>query len=195
MTASRLRPATREDAAAIRDIYAPNILEGAISFELDVPSEEEMARRIEAVNARVPWLVAERRGEVAGYAYATTYRAREAYRWTLESSVYVHAGHRRAGIARTLMVALIDVVRRLGYRTLVAGATMPNQPSIDLHASLGFETSGVVPRAGRKFDAWHDVAFWTLDLGGADEVSEPLAPDRLVGLDECLARLALSLRR
>lgn len=179
MTAPTLRPATRHDAAAIRDIYAPNILESAISFELEVPSEDEMARRIEAVSGRVPWLVAERGGDVAGYAYATTYRAREAYRWTLESSVYVHADHRGAGVARTLMVELIDVVRRLGYRTLVAGATLPNQASVDLHASLGFETSGVISRAGRKFDAWHDVAFWTLDLGGPDDPPEPLPPSTL----------------
>ena len=190
MNGPSLRRATSEDVLAMLEIYAPIVRETAISFELEVPGEIELSRRVEAVGARVPWLVAERRGAVAGYAYATTFRAREAYRWTLESTVYVHESHRGAGVARALMGALIDVCRALGYRTLVAGVALPNPASARLHESLGFEPSGTVPRAGRKLGAWHDIAFWTLDLGGEEPPREPLLAHALEGLDERFARHA-----
>lgn len=187
VTAPRIRAATAGDASAIRDIYAPIVRGTSISFEMDVPAEEEIVRRIREVGARVPWLVAERNGALAGYAYATVFRRREAYRWSMETSVYVHADHRRAGIGRALMLALIDVCRALRYRVLVAGATLPNNASERFHRQLGFAPVGVFPRVGRKRGAWHGVAFWTLDLGGNDPPEEPLPPDAIEDLDALLA--------
>ena len=187
MPVPRIRAATCDDARAIRDIYAPVVRDTSISFELTEPTVEEMARRIAGVATRVPWLVAERGGAVAGYAYATVFRRREAYRWSMETSVYVHANHRRSGVGRALMLALIDVCRALRYRVLVAGATLPNDASERLHEALGFMPVGTFPGVGRKFDAWHGVGFWTLDLGGADPPEEPLAPDAIEDLDALLA--------
>ncbi|MEM9379823.1 MAG: N-acetyltransferase family protein [Planctomycetota bacterium] len=190
MTAPRIRAATVGDATAVRDIYAPIVRETSISFEMDVPAVDEIERRIREVGARVPWLVAERNGAVAGYAYATVFRRRAAYRWSMETSVYVHANHRRSGVGRALMLALIDVCRALHYRVLVAGATLPNDASERFHRLLGFTPVGVFPRVGRKREAWHGVGFWTLDLGGDDPPEEPLPPDAIEDLDALLARHA-----
>jgi L-amino acid N-acyltransferase YncA len=196
MTAIALRRATRADARGVLAIYGPVVRDTAISFEEEVPSEAELAERIATIGARFPWLVAERDGALAGYAYATTFRTRAAYRWTAESSVYVHEAHRGVGLARALMEALLDVLCALGYHTVVAGATMPNDTSARLHESLGFELAGTFPRVGHKFGAWHDVRFWTLDLGARAELlarrelAAPRSIEDLVDLDERLARFA-----
>ncbi|MEM6671219.1 MAG: N-acetyltransferase family protein [Planctomycetota bacterium] len=181
MSDRRLRFVRPEDAAAILSIYDPIVRETSISFEMEVPDEEEIQRRIAAVTAHYPWIVCESEGRVLGYAYATAYRARAAYRWTAESSVYVHADARGRGVARELMGSLIDLLRTLGYRTLVAGLTLPNEASERLHESLGFSPAGTVPRAGRKFGSWHDVFFCSLDLGAIDGETPPRSVDVLEG--------------
>lgn len=176
MDGPRLRFATEDDAAAVLEIYAPIVRDTPISFELEPPDEAEMARRIRVTGARFPWIVAESDGAVVGYAYATTFRAREAYDWTVESTVYVHESHRGHGVARLLMSGLVDALRTLGYRGVVAGIALPNDASVRLHESLGFVASGAIPRAGRKHGAWHDMAFWTLELADVDGTRRPLAP-------------------
>jgi L-amino acid N-acyltransferase YncA len=162
MNACRL--ARIEDAAAIQAIYAPIVRETAISFEYEPPDLAEMERRLSKVLARRPWLVCRAGHRVLGYAYATTYRERQAYDWNVEVSVYVHADARGRGVARELYGQLFQVLRALNYRQAVAGATLPNPASERLHASFGFQRMGVLPRAGYKFDAWHDVIFWYLPL-------------------------------
>lgn len=193
MTGPRLRRARPGDAGSILEIYGPIVRETSISFETEVPTVADMEARVERVNRRVPWLVAERRGDVAGYAYAGTFRAREAYRWTLESSVYVHPGHHRAGVARALMGALVDLCGRQGFRTLVAGATLPNGASEALHLALGFSPAGRFRQVGRKFGRWHDVGFWSLDLGGPEPPQEPGPPPSGEELDALLAGHAASI--
>ena len=178
MPGLQLRVARASDAEAIRDIYAPSITDSSVSFEMEVPGVDEMARRVEIVSQDVPWLVAERAGQVVGYAYAGPFRARAAYQWTRESSVYIAEAAHRRGTARALMLALIEICRELGYRTLVAGATMPNAASCALHGALGFKPVGEFPNVGRKRGGWHGVAFWALDLwagdpGPAHEVEPP----------------------
>ncbi|MEZ6016453.1 MAG: N-acetyltransferase family protein [Planctomycetota bacterium] len=190
MTQLHLRRATEADAAGVLAIYGPAVRDTAISFEEVAPSEAELAARITTVGGQFPWLIAERDGQVAGYAYAGAFRARAAYRWTVESSVYVHADHRRAGVARRLMEALIDVLRALGYRTLVAGATMPNDVSVRLHEALGFTLVGTFPNVGHKHGGWHGVRFWTLDLGELQRDAPPRPIDALEDLALRLARHA-----
>lgn len=185
-----LRAACASDAGAIRRIYAPSITESSVSFELEVPTDQEMARRIESVSRHVPWLVAERKGEVAGYAYAGPFRARAAYQWTRESSVYIAPAHHRTGVARALMEALIGICRELGYRTLVAGATMPNPGSGGLHESLGFQPVGEFPNVGRKRGEWHRVGFWALDLWQEDSGAAPdVEPPRRALAEGTLRRI------
>jgi phosphinothricin acetyltransferase len=155
-------PAT--DAAACAAIYAPHVASGVASFEETVPSEAQMAQRIELCSASHAWLVAEHDGEVVGYAYATPHRERAAYRWSVEVSVYVAAGHGGRGIGRELYEALFALLRRQGIVTVLAGITLPNDASVRLHESFGFTACGIFEHIGFKAGAWHDVGWWQLEL-------------------------------
>lgn len=159
-----MRPATADDAAAVLAIYAPIVESTPISFELTPPTREEMARRIRATMARHPWLVAVADDGVAGYAYAAPHKDRPAYRWSVDTSVYVHQAWRSRGIGRTLYRALLDELRSLGYVSAYAGVTLPNDASVALHESVGFAAAGRYPNAGFKLGAWHDVGWWHLSL-------------------------------
>lgn len=170
------------DAAASARLYAPYVRDSAVSFEEEPPDVAAMAARIERTSATHPWLVLEREGVVAGYAYACPHRARAAYRWACDVSVYVAAEHRRAGVGRELYGALLELLRRQRLRVAVAGITLPNPASVGLHAALGFERVGVYRDIGWKAGAWRDVEWWQLSLGlprGDGRPSEPLGPQRL----------------
>jgi L-amino acid N-acyltransferase YncA len=161
----RIRGATPADAAGILAIYAPIVESSAISFELEPPGIEEFAERMTTVMEENPWLVMENESRlITGYAYATLFRARAAYSHTRESSVYVHPRYQRKGVGRNLMEALIEELSARGAHRVVAGATLPNPGSAALHESLGFRYVGTFNEVGRKFDRWHDVGFWELDL-------------------------------
>lgn len=169
------------DAAPCAAIYAPYVATGATSFEESAPTSAELAARIERVSATHPWVVSERGGEVAGFAYATTHRTRPAYRWTAETSVYVDPAHQGRGVGRELYEALLGLLRRQRLQVACAGITLPNDASVGLHETLGFERIGVYRRVGYKAGAWRDVGWWQLLLGPADggEPLEPLGPQVL----------------
>lgn len=172
--AVELRSALRADAAAMLAIYAPVVERTAISFELAPPGEAELAARVEAVQRSLPWLVCAEGEGVLGYAYAGPFRARPAYRWTVESTVYVHAGQRRRGVARALMTALLGLLELQGLRTVVAGIALPNEASAALHEALGFTHAGTFRSVGHKLGRWWDVGFWQRGLGElADTPDEP----------------------
>ncbi|QDU66372.1 GNAT family N-acetyltransferase [Engelhardtia mirabilis] len=172
----RLRVARPRDAAAMLAIYAPIVRDTAISFELEPPTEREFANKLETVLATHPWIVAEdAEGLLAGYAYATSFRARPAYDWTCESSVYVAAGHRGRGVGHLLGTVLIDLLAGQGFTCVVAGIALPNEPSRVLHRRLGYREVGVVERAGVKFGNYHAVEFWERALG-ADAAAPAKAP-------------------
>ncbi|MCZ3388265.1 MAG: N-acetyltransferase family protein [Actinomycetia bacterium] len=158
-----VRAATHADVGSILQIYAPYVAGTSISFECNVPSPEEMGRRI-AAEPRLPWLVAETPSEVLGYAYAYPHADRAAYRWTVNCSVYVGAERQRSGIGRLLYVRLLDELRELGYVCAVARITLPNQPSVRLHESVGFTPAGKLKGVGFKGGKWHDVGLWELHL-------------------------------
>jgi len=164
MTEIRDADATR-DARACLAIYAPFVSDSAVSFEEDVPSEAEMARRMASAHV---WLVAEDGGVIAGYAYGSRHRERAAYRWAADVAVYVDAGRRRTGVGRALYTHLFERLRDLGLRTLCAGVTQPNAASDTLHRAMGFEAVGTYRRIGWKAGAWHDVRWWQLDLRPGD---------------------------
>lgn len=157
-----IRHATPADADRIADIYGPYVIGTAISFELTPPDTEEIAARMSRPG--LPWLVAELSGTVVGYAYATQFRAREAYGHTAETTVYVDRNQQRSGIGRVLTTELLQQLRAAGYHRAIAGVTLPNEASVGLHEKLGFMPVGVFHQIGRKFDKWHDVGFWELDL-------------------------------
>ncbi|MGE3175558.1 MAG: N-acetyltransferase family protein [Planctomycetota bacterium] len=124
-----------------------------------------------------PWLVAELDGAFAGYAKAGPWRGRAAYAWTAETGIYLQAGARGRGIGRTLYTRLLATLRAQGFRSVVAGATLPNAASEQLHRALGFVPCGVVRDAGWKRGAWHDVGFWQLRLGTDDGAPRLLTPE------------------
>jgi L-amino acid N-acyltransferase YncA len=155
-----VREAAIADVPALLEIYRPFVTETAVSFETDPPTLEEFQARVLAAQTRWSWLVAERDGEVAGYAYGSAFRARAAYRFTAETSAYVGSAHRGFGIARTLYERLFDVLAAKGYANAYAGIALPNDASVAFHEALGFSHVGTFHRAGWKFGRWHDVSWW-----------------------------------
>ena len=159
-----IRTASEADAAALLAIYAPFVERTAVSFETTPPGVDEFAARIRKSLARWTWLVAEVDGAIAGYAYGSRHRERAAYDWSVETSAYVDPRFQRRGIGAALYRALLDALAAQGYCNAFAGIALPNAASVALHAQLGFEPIGVFRRIGRKFDAWHDVAWFQRQL-------------------------------
>ncbi|HEU4948119.1 MAG TPA: GNAT family N-acetyltransferase [Kribbella sp.] len=154
-----VRDASVRDAEACAAIYEPYVTGTAITFEIDPPSPAEMAERIETARRTHAWMVLEHDGRVAGYAYGGPFKPRPAYRWSCEVSVYLETGLRRIGGGRALYEALLARLAERGFRTAVAGMTLPNEASVGLHRAMGFEPVGTYRRIGWKHDAWHDVAW------------------------------------
>jgi L-amino acid N-acyltransferase YncA len=166
---SRIRRATPADGPACARIYAPYVVDTAITFELEPPDGPEMSRRIEAAQRAHDWLVTEVDGgdgpQVVGYAYGGRFRERAAYAWTAEVSIYLAPEATGRGLGRPLYQALFDRLGELGYRTLVAGYTVPNEPSERPHRSLGFALVGTYERVGVKFGTWQHVTWMQKHLG------------------------------
>jgi phosphinothricin acetyltransferase len=171
-----VRDATPADAEACAAIYAPYVSETAISFETEPPTAAQMADRIAATLRTHAWVVLEDDGHVVGYAYGSQHKERAAYRWSCEVSVYLEQGRRRRGAGRALYEALFDRLAARGYRTLVAGMTLPNPASEGLHRALGFEPIGVSRRIGWKHGAWRDVAWVQRPIGPDDADAPPSEP-------------------
>jgi phosphinothricin acetyltransferase len=161
------------DAAACAAIYTPHVEGSAVSFEERAPDAGAMAARIQRYGASHAWLVAEREGRVVGYAYATAFNERPAYRWSAGVSVYVAEGERGRGVGRSLYQALFERLRERGFRMACAGITLPNLASVGLHESLGFELVGVNREIGWKHGAWRDVGWYQLELSPAPDGPPP----------------------
>jgi phosphinothricin acetyltransferase len=187
-----LRLATEDDAEAVLEIYGPVVRDTAISFEFEPPSVADMRERIRATLRSTPWLVAERDERLAGYAYAGPFRARPAYQWTTETTVYVAPSAHGRGVGTALYRALLAALHAAGYRSAIGGITLPNAASVALHERLGFRPVGVVKAAGFKFGRWHDIGFWQAELGPDAAPAGPPKPlSALVGTPEWEAALRL----
>ena len=159
-----IRTATTVDAAACVAIYRPLVESTAVSFETIVPSVEEFAARIQNSLSAWTWLIAEKNGRCIGYAYGHSHRQRAAYRWSVEVTIFVDAGHRGQGVGSQLYRRLFTDLASLGYCNAYAGVTQPNEASMALHRGVGFEYIGTFRSVGRKFDRWHDVAWFQRKL-------------------------------
>ncbi|GAA3544315.1 GNAT family N-acetyltransferase [Amycolatopsis ultiminotia] len=170
-----IRPAEDRDGAACAAIYAPYVRDTTITFETEPPTAAEMTARIAKAVKSHAWLVLEADEQIVGYAYGVPFKERAAYRWSCEVSVYLELGRRRTGGGRALYEALFARLAERGFRTAVAGMTLPNEPSAGLHRALGFEPVGTYRRIGWKHGAWRDVAWLQRELSPASD-EDPAEP-------------------
>lgn len=169
-----IRSVRPEDAEAIRSIYAPYIENGAVSFEYNVPSVDEIRSRIKKITEKYPWFVSELDGAVVGYAYASPFREREAYQWKAEVSVYVSDNAKGTGTAKALYDKLLSQLKGMGMVSAIAGMTVPNPETERFHEKYGFKKVAEFPNVGFKNGQWHSVAFTELQLN--EYSMEPKSP-------------------
>ncbi len=168
-----IRAAAPEDAASIAAIYAPHVLTGTASFEIEPPDTRAMRSRMAESDGLYPWLVAtngDPDGGVIGYAYARRFRERPAYRYVVESAIYMADVAHGQGAGRLLYDALIDTLRAQGFVHAIGTIALPNDASIRLHESVGFRRTGVFREVGFKHGQWMDVGIWQCEL------NEPRVP-------------------
>jgi len=168
MMPASIRRAIPDDIPAITRIYAHAVKHGTASFEIEPPDEAEMLKRQRhLLDSGYPYLVAEFDGAIAGYAYAGAYRARPAYRWSVEDSVYVDPDAQRRGVGRILLDRLIAEAERRGFRQMIAVIGDSAQtPSIELHRAAGFRMIGAIENVGFKNGCWLDTVLMQRPLGG-----------------------------
>ena len=176
-----LRLATPADAAGCLAIYRPFVETSHTTFETEVPSTDEFARRIESTLAQRPWIVAEENGKIAGYAYASPIKDRAAYQWSVEVAIYVAPDDRRRGVGRALYEALFGCLAGQGFVIAFGLIARANPASVALHESLGFEQVSYLKSIGFKLGAWRDSGWWQkrlADLPAEPKEQRPLADCR-----------------
>ena len=164
------------DAAACVSIYRPYVENTAISWEIEVPSVDEMASRIASAQKAHEWLVLEYHGEVIGFAYAHAMNHLASYQWSVETGIYISGVHHRAGGGRKLYAEVLRRLTERGYRRALAHITQPNKASNAFHRSFGFQDAGLYRRVEWKHGSWHDVAWMQLDLLGPADQDGPPGP-------------------
>ncbi|MCT6699274.1 GNAT family N-acetyltransferase [Rheinheimera sp. 4Y26] len=165
VTQIRLRPAAESDAAAIALIYNHYIEHSTVTFEQSCLTDNEMLQRMQAIlSSELPFLVLEKQGLVLGYAYASPWRARIGYRFSVESSVYLSPGSAGLGYGSLLMQQLLQQLTQAGYHAVIAGIALPNDASVALHEKFGMTKVAHFYQVGTKFGQWLDVGYWQLLL-------------------------------
>ena len=177
------------DASQIQRIYAPYVKGSFITFEDTPPSVVEMERRLRHALPFYPWVVAKMDQTMAGYAYASQYRSRAAYRWSVEVTVYVDSSFFRKKIGHRLYRALLSILQHQGYNTALACIALPNPSSVGLHESLGFTQLGVYHQVGFKLGQWVDTGWWELKLQNPPLSPEPPPPKPLTAIPNLPALL------
>ena len=160
-----IRSASESDAADIVAIYNAYVTGTSVTFETEPVHAQEMAQRIaETTASSLPWLVAEVSGHVIGYAYASKWKGRFGYRYSVESTVYLDPSHIGKGIGVRLYAALLDAIRAIGMHAVIGGIALPNDSSTRLHERLGFRKVAHFEQVGYIQDRWVDVGYWQLLL-------------------------------
>jgi len=180
---AEIRLATPDDLPGILEISNWAALHTAANFALEPETPDAWRDDYDGTHEMFPWLVATGdtgdtadSGAVLGFAKASPWKGRCAYEWTAETTVYVHPDHHGRGFGTTLYTRLVETLRAQGYRTLLGGITQPNPASVTLHESLGFRRVALLEQVGWKFDRWHDVGYWQLDLAGDTGAPAPITP-------------------
>lgn len=172
----RVRRATQDDAAFIAAIYRPHVEERFASFEQVAPDAAEIGQRMMDAGDVYPWLVADEDGTVLGYAYAGAHRARHAYRWSVDTAIYVEDAAQGRGVGRALYSALLNALIRQNFVMAFGGISMPNEGSIALHKAMGFELVGRYRNVGFKQGAWRDTEWWGRPLAMSQAPPAALHP-------------------
>ena len=176
-----IRLGREEDAPPLAEIYRPYVEASRISFEERAPDATEMARRLVGDHpGRHPWLVADDGGRILGFANSSPFRARPAYRWSVETGIYLVADACGRGIGKDLLSRLIQLLERQGYVAAIGAIALPNDPSVRLHEALGFVPAGTYRGTGFKMGEWIDVGLWQKEL--AQRSSTPAEPRPFEGL-------------
>ena len=173
---SVIRVAKVADAEGILKIYQPYIENTSITFDTEVPSVTSFEERINRYLADWPWLVYEADGMIAGYAYASGYRERKAYQWSVECSVYIHDYFQREGVALDLYKALFQILQKQGFRNVYAVINLPNTNSVAFHESFGFTYFATYEQVGYKLGKWKNVGWWRLVINEFNNEPEPPIP-------------------
>lgn len=172
-----IRLATADDLPAILEISNQYARTTPANFAVEPEPIEQWQRDFDTTHQKYPWLAASNEnGEVIGFAKASPWKGRCAYAYSAEVTVYLRFDARGRGVGRALYEQLFAILRGQGYRTLLAGITLPNEPSVKLHESLGMKRVAVLERVGWKFDRWHDVGYWEAQLGEPDAPPTPIRP-------------------
>jgi len=159
-----VRSVNETDILSVCDIYNFYIKNSTATFEEDEVSREEIERRINEVTAKYPWIVFEENEKIIGYAYVTKWKDRSSYRYSAESTVYVHKDNFGKGVGRRLMSRLIEEASERGLHNLIAGIALPNDASVALHEKIGFVKCGLFKEVGFKFGKWINVGYWELPI-------------------------------
>ncbi|HSU28041.1 MAG TPA: GNAT family N-acetyltransferase [Chitinophagaceae bacterium] len=173
----QIRMAKPGDAPGILDIYMPYIELTSFTFETEVPTQEEFEERIRTNLVNWPWLVAEQDEKIIGYAYATKYRERTAYQWSVECSIYIHDDFQKQGIGHKLYGALTAILKLQGFRNVYAVINLPNEKSVAFHESCGFAHFATYENVGYKLGKWKNVGWWRLIINEFNY--EPWEPIKL----------------
>ena len=179
-----IRLAAAMDAAEIAAIYAPYVLGSAVSFETEAPDPDQMRARMLEGGDLYPWFVAidDETGAIDGYAYATAFRTRRAYRFAVETTVYLGRDRHGRGLGSALYAALLPLLEAQGFTQAIAAITLPNDASVRLHERLGFVQAGTYRDVGHKLGAWRSVGLWQRALAPLSETpAEPLPYAPLLG--------------
>lgn len=167
-----IRTATEDDAEELLAIYAPYVEQTAITFEYDVPSEDEFRKRISHTLEKYPYLVAEENGKIAGYAYVSPFKERAAYDWSVETSIYVDMAQKRKGIGRLLYDRLEEILKKQGILNVNACIGYPQiddeyltKDSVHFHERLGYHMVGTFHQCGYKFGRWYDMVWMEKFIG------------------------------
>ena len=176
-----IRLASEGDAAALAEVYRPYVEDSRISFEERAPDTAEMARRIVGESpGYYPWLVADDGQRILGFASSSAFRTRRAYRWSVETGIYLAEGAHGKGLGKALLSALTILLERQGYVAAIGAVALPNEPSVRLHEALGFTAAGTYRGTGFKMGEWLDVGLWQKDL--APRTASPAEPKPFEGL-------------
>ena len=173
-----IRIVCEADAGEILDIYAPYIINTAVTFEYVVPELEQFQMRIKEISADYPYLVCQLNDKIISYAYAHRQMERAAYQWNAELSVYVDQGFHRMGIGKVLYKCLIEILKLQNIYNVYGGAVLPNQSSLKLHQYCGFQEMGVYHNTGFKLGKWHDVLWFEKNIKACESEPSPFIPVR-----------------